>query len=427
MRKTATIRRPCQQPQIEVQLPLPLLSSLRSVKQGFFELCIRVGEQALNALMERDRTELCGSKWSRDLGRRAVRGGSTASEITLGGRRVRVRRLRASTVDGQELSLPSFVWAADRDPLDEQTWRSIVAGVSTRSYAGSLEPLPKELAERSTSSSSVSRRFIALSQRQLTQCLSRPLEELDLWVVMVDGIAFRDHTILVALGVDSSGNKHVLGLREGTTENAGVAKALLSDLVGRGLSTDHPLLFVIDGGKALRAAIRRVFGTAGVVARCQVHKTRNVLEHLPEEMHPSVRRAMNQAYETANPDSALRQLERLARSLESEHPGAAASLREGLEETLTLQRLSIKIKGALWRTLRSTNPIENLNGGVAQFTRNVRRWRGGSMILRWVGSAILEAEKRFRRVRGHREIPVLITALRNLGNDKEANKEKTVA
>ena len=263
MKKPATTDKPCQS-QVAIQLPLPLLSSLKAMKEGFFDLCTRVGEHALQALMEQDRTELCGAKWSRDPSRRAVRGGSTSSEITLGGRRVSVRRLRASSVEGQELALPSFSWAADRDPLDEQTWRSIVAGVSTRSYAESLDPLPDELQERSTSSSSVSRRFVALSQRQLTKCLSRPLGELNLWVVMIDGIDYRDHAILVAMGIDSSGKKHVLGVREGTTENSVVAGALLSELVDRGLSTDHPLLFVIDGGKALRKAIRRVFGEFGV-------------------------------------------------------------------------------------------------------------------------------------------------------------------
>ncbi len=424
MKKLATTEPSCQ-PQVSIQLPLPLLSCLKAVKEGFFELCIHVGEQALHALMEQDRTELCGAKWSRDPSRRAVRGGSTSSEITLGGRRVGVRRLRASTVDGQELALPSFDWAASRDPLDDQTWRSIVAGVSTRSYAGSLDLLPDELQERSTSSSSVSRRFVALSKRQLTKCLSRPLGELDLWVVMIDGIDYRDHSILVAMGIDSSGEKHVLGVREGTTENSAVAGALLGDLVDRGLATDHPLLFVIDGGKALRKAIRRVFGELGVIGRCQVHKMRNVLEHLSEEMRPSVRQAMRQAYASFKPESARRQLERLASSLESDHPGAAASLREGLEETLTLQALGIK--GALWKTLRSTNPIENLNGGIAKFTRNVRRWRDGSMILRWVGSSILEAEKKFRRVRGYREMPALIEALRSRVGDKEVRRGRNVA
>jgi transposase-like protein len=426
MKKRVTVEKPCQ-PEVELRLPMPLLSSLKAVKEGFFELCVRVGEQALQALMEQDRTELCGPKWSRDGGRRALRGGSTSSEISLGGRQIGVRRLRAATVGGEELSLPSFVWAAQRDPLEEQTWRAMVAGVSTRSYAEALEPLPADYSQRSTSSSSISRRFIALSQQRLIECLSRPLAELDLWVVMIDGIEYRDHTILVTLGIDGAGNKHVLGLREGSTENAGVAAALLSNLIERGLSMSHPILFVIDGSKALRKAIREVFGELGVVARCQLHKIRNVLDHLPNEMHVSVRRAMSQAYETAELRSAQRQLERLARSIESQHPGAAASLREGLEETLTLQRLGVKVKGALWKTLRSTNPIENLNGAVAHFTRNVRRWRSGTMMLRWVGSAILEAEKNFRRIRGYRELPSLIAALRSQTTSKEVAKRQSAA
>ncbi len=298
--------------------------------------------------------------------------------------------------------------------------------MSTRSYAASLDPVPEDLHERSTSRSAVSRRFVALSQRQLTTCLSRPLDDVDLQVVMIDGIEYHDHAILVALGIDARGTKHVLGVREGTTENSTVAGALLSDLVARGLAADQPILFVIDGGKALRKAIRRVFGAHGLVQRCQVHKLRNVLEHLPEELCPSVRHAMHQAYDPATPlASARRQLERLAGSLEADHPGAAASLHEGLEETLTLQTLGIT--GALWRTLRSTNPIENLNGGVATFTRNVRRWRNGSMILRWVGPAILEAEQKFRRVRGYREMPALIDALRQRVTATDTKEGRQVA
>ena len=241
-----------------------------------------MGEQALDALMEQDRTELCGPKWARQPSRQAGRGGSTASEITLGGRRIRVRRLRAAAVDGRELALPSFLWAAERDPLDAQTWRAIVAGVSTRKDGATWEPVPDTFTARSTSRSAVSRRFVALSQ-QTDPRLSRPLSDLDLRVVMIDGIDYHDHTILIALGIDGQGRTHVLGVREGTTENSAVAGALLSDLVDRGLNAQGPRLFVIDGAKALRTAIRRVFGTLGVVHRCQVHKLRNVLEHLPED------------------------------------------------------------------------------------------------------------------------------------------------
>ncbi|MDQ7005741.1 MAG: transposase, partial [Acidobacteriota bacterium] len=194
-------------------------------------------------------------------------------------------------------------------------------------------------------------------------------------------------------GLDSGGNKHVLGLREGTTENSGVARALLSDLIRRGLSTERRLLFVIDGSGALRRAIGKIFGSVALVQRCQVHKIRNVLDHLPEEYHASVRKAMFEAYGTASVKLARKQPMRLADSLRDAHPGAAASLEEGLDETLALQELGFS-EGPLWVTLRSTNPNENLDGGMAEFTRNVKRWRGGSMILRRVSSAVLEAETR---------------------------------
>jgi transposase-like protein len=243
----------------------------------------------------------------------------------------------------------------------------------------------------------------------MQQFLSRPLDALDIRVVLIDGKAFREHCLLIALGLDSQGRKHVLGLREGATENARVATALVTDLRERGLCAERALLFVIDGAKALRKAIRTVYGELGVVQRCQVHKQRNVLEHLPKAMHPSVARALRQAWSAASAELGQRQLERLARSLERDHPGAAASLREGLHETLTVQRLGLT--GALARTLATTTPIENLNGSVTTFTRNVKRWRGGQMIQRWVSAALLDAEKRFRRVRGYREMPRLIRAL----------------
>jgi transposase-like protein len=270
-----------------------------------------------------------------------------------------------------------------------------------RRYRRSLEQLPAGEVDRSTSRSSVSRRFVALTQRQLAEMFSQPLEELDLLVVMIDGIAFRDHCVLLALGVATDGSKHVLGLWEGSTENSAVAKALLRDLVERGLPTDRALLFVIDGSKALRKAVRDVFGGLGCVHRCHWHKERNILEHLPQTLRPSVRRALRAAYPV---ELARRQLERPPR--EADHPGAAASL-EGMEET-TLQTLGIR---ALYRTLRSTNPIENLNGSVADYTKNVKRWRAGGMILRWVGAALGEARKGFRKIRGHRDLSQLVQAL----------------
>ncbi len=215
--------------------------------------------------------------------------------------------------------------------------------------------------------------------------------------------------MLLALGVDTDGEKQPLGLWEGSTENASVAKALLRDLIERGLPSDQALLFVIDGSKALRKAIRDVFGALSLVQRCQVHKQRNVLDHLPKSLRPGVVRALRQAWGASTAERARRQLERLAASLETEHPGTAASIREGLEETLTL--LVLGIPGAHYRTPRTTKPIENLNGSVADYTKTVKRWRGGKMILRWVGAAVFEAGKRFRKLRGYRDMIQLVQAL----------------
>lgn len=410
---------------IEVQLPLGMLATLEDVQQGFFSLCVAAGSEVLTAMMEREREALCGPKWVPNAQRRAVRSGTTKSAVTLGGRRIVIQRLRARSVEEGELRLPSFQFATSRDPLDVRTLEAIAVGVSTRKYARSLDALPKGETEGSVSKSSVSRRFVAMSSHLLDEWLSQRLAPLDIRAVIIDGIFFRDHCVLIALGVASDGAKRILGLREGSGENAIVAKALLSDLIERGLSTDRPCLFVIDGSKGIRKAIADLFGDLGVVQRCQVHKRRNVLGHLPETMHANVRRAMQQAYESTDAELARRQLDRLARSLEREHPGAAASLREGMEETLTLQRLGVT--GALYRSLRSTNAIENLNGSVVHFCHNVRRWKDGSMLVRWIGSALNEAQQRFRRLKGFQEMKHLVAALDRQHDREGVEPKKRVA
>jgi putative transposase len=263
--------------------------------------------------------------------------------------------------------------------------------------------------DRAVSKSAVSRRFVALTRATLATWLAAPLDALDIRVLFLDGIHFREHVILLALGVDTQGRKHVLALREGTTENATVCASLLADLRQRGLDLDRPTLFIIDGGTGLRKAIRETCGAQGLVHRCHVHKQRNVLEHLPEALRPRIKRALAEAYGLADAALAQRRLEQLAAGLERTHPGAAASLREGLAETLTLHRLGVT--GALYRTLRSTNPIENLNGLVGHFTRNVRRWRDGHMLVRWMAAALDEARRSFRRIRGYQQIPKLLRAL----------------
>ena len=403
----------------------PLAAVLSDVKSAFFGLCVQTGKEVLAAMMEAERVELCGPKGRPDPDRRAGRGGHTRSWVTLGGRRVAIRRPRAQALVGEELALASFAWASGADPLNQATLAAIAAGVSTRRYQTTLDALPAADSQCSVSRSAVSRRFVALSAKRLAEWLSRRLEELDLRVVLIDGIHFRNQVVLIALGIDTKGEKHVLGLRQGSTENATVVRSLIADLLDRGLDAERPRLWVIDGSKALRRAIREIFGETALVQRCQVHKLRNVLEHLPEHVRPSVRRAMRDAWNSGDAALGLRQLERLARSLAREHPGAAGSLREGMDETLTVQRLGID--GALARTLRTTNPIENLNGAVAHHTRNVRRWRDGQMLLRWIGAALHEATRGFRRVRGHRDLHKLCAALHRHHAAPAVSTERKVA
>jgi putative transposase len=394
---------------VSMQMPLAMLEALEDSRSAFFGLCVEAGRSVLEAMMESDRTATCGPKGRHDAERDAIRGGSAPSAVTLGGRRISLRRPRARTLAGKEVELPSFVFAADRDPLDEHTLETIAAGVSSRKYRRTLEELPAGVRESSASKSAVSRRFVALTEKRMRKWMARPLDDLDLRVVMIDGKVFRKHCVLIALGLDSEGRKHVLGLREGTTENAAVAKALLADLIARGLPTERAMLFAVDGARALRKAITDTYGELGLVQRCQEHKRRNILDHLPDHMHGHVGRALAQAWQAKSVSVAKRQLEHLATSLQREHPGAAASVREGLEETLTL--IGLGVDGALYQTLRTTNPIENLNGSVARYTRNVKRWRGGLMIQRWVSAALIEAQERFRRVRGYKQMPKLIAQL----------------
>lgn len=408
-RKVQPVALDHEQQAVTVQMPLPLLATLADVREGFVALCVRAGREVLGQMMEQDRVALCGPKGVPNPKRRAGRAGSVASEVTFGGRRIAMRRLRVRSATGKEVAVPSFQWAAAADPLNTHTLAAITAGVSTRGYAGSLEALPAAEQERAVSKSAVSRRFVALSADVLDQWLQRPLGELELCVLQIDAIQFAERCIVIALGISVDGHKEVLGLREGSTENAAVAKGLIDELEARGLNTERAIVFGIDGSKALRSAIEKKFGALGLVQRCQVHKSRNVLDHLPKSMHPSVRRALNEAYNSTDAELAQRQLERLANALQSDHPGAAASIREGLEDTLTLQRLGVT--GSLYRTLRSTNPIENLNGSVATYTRNVKRWRDGAMVVRWVGSALHDAQEHFRRVRGYKDMPVLVAAL----------------
>ena len=324
-RRLQAVERP---PAATVQIPLPVLGAFASIERSYFELCIRAGQQVLDAMMEQDRTALCGPRWKRDPDRQAGRAGTTPSEVTLGGRRIQLTRPRVRSQSGQEVELPSFAFASHRDPLDAHAVNAVACGISTRKYARSLDTLPEEVAERSTSKSAVSRRYVAMTTTQLTRWLTTPLGDRHFPIVLIDGIVLGDHTVVIALGIDTEGKKQVLGLREGHTEHSRVVKALLRDLVERGLDPERARLFVIDGAKALTSAIHTVFGTLGAIQRCQLHKRRNILGHLPDHLHANVTAVLREAWAAVDVALAHRQLERLAASLETDHPGAAASVRE---------------------------------------------------------------------------------------------------
>ncbi|MBU6261331.1 MAG: IS256 family transposase [Burkholderiales bacterium] len=414
---------------VQVQVSLPLQGVLKDVKHAFYGLCVQAGFEVLGAMMEADRVALCGTKGVPDVNRRATRGGTTRSQVVLGGQRIAIKRPRVRAIeagaDAGELELPTYTWAANTDPLNAATMAAVAAGVTTRRYGRTQEALPEPHEGLSTSKSAVSRRFVALSQQQLDEWLGRSLAELDMVVVMIDGIYFGDRVILVALGIDAQGNKHVLGLREGSTEATRVVRSLLADLIDRGLDAQRTRLWVIDGGKALRKAIVECFGSTALIQRCQEHKRRNVIEHLPREMHASVNRTLRDAWGAKNPELAKKQLQRLATSLAARHPGAAASLREGLDETLTVQGLGVT--GSLYRTLRTSNPIENLNGLIAGFTRNVKRWKDGAMTLRWVASALSDAAGRMRKLRGYKDMRILVGALERCAQTEAGEAERKAA
>jgi transposase-like protein len=382
-----------------------------SAKEGLLALSVGVGLGVLAELLEEEVVEVVGVKGKHDRERTAVRHGHEAGEVTLGGRRVAVARPRARTADGgSEVRLATYEYFADRDPLARSVLERMLAGVSTRRYRRTQEPVGAEVERqaRSTSRSSVSRTFVERTRTALGELMSRRLEDVRLAVMMIDALELQGRCCVVALAITTEGVKIPLGLWEGSTENAAVATALLSDLVERGLDPEQGILFVVDGAKALRKAIRAVFGEAPV-QRCLRHKERNVLDHLPERERPAVKQRLRRAWALEDSGRALDQLRLLASELERTHPGAASSLREGLEETLTLIRLGVD--GKLKRTLESTNPCESMIEIVRHSQRNVKRWSSGEMALRWTAAGMLEAEKQFRKIIGYRNLATLVTAI----------------
>ena len=399
----------------EVVLPERVQEALGQLvgaaKEGLLALSVGVGLGVLAELMEEEVVEVVGPRGKHKADRVALRHGREAGAVTLGARRVAVERPRVRSADGrEEVRLQTYAHFADRDQLSRVVLERMLAGVSTRRYRRTQEPVGGEVEQvaRSTSRSAVSRTFVERTRRALGELMSRRLDDVRLAVMMLDGLELKGRTNIVALGITTDGIKIPLGLWEGSTENATVATALLADLVERGLDPEQGILFVVDGAKALRKAIRAVFGEVPV-QRCIRHKERNVLEHLPERERPLVKTRLRKAWAEPEHTRALDQLRLLASELERTHPGAAGSLREGMEETLTLTRLGIG--GQLKRTLESTNPCESMLEIVRRTQRNVKRWSSGEMALRWTAAGMLEAERQFRRIIGYRDLATLAVAI----------------
>jgi transposase-like protein len=346
-----------------------------------------------------------------------VRWGHEEGFVVFSGRKVPVKKPRVRKADGDgEIPLHRYGLFQNAARMEESVSERVVRGVSTRNYEGVIDDVCDGYGVQK---SSVSRHWKAATAKELAAMMERPLGDLDLAAIMIDGISFHEFALVVAMGIDSEGKKHVLGIWDGAHETTAVVTALLESLVERGLDPERRYLFVIDGSKALRKGIMKVFGKDALVQRCQVHKERNVLDHLPDGHQATIRRALRAAWGMATYDHAKEALEKVLRKLDNLSPGAAASLREGLEDTLTLHRLDVPVP--LRRVLRSTNPIENIFARTRELCRNVKRWQSADMALRWAAKMLLHAESRFRRVFGHQVMPELMRIL------NEVDAEEAVA
>jgi putative transposase len=383
-----------------------------AAREGLLALSVGVGLGVVHELMEAEVDEVVGPMSKHNADRVAKRHGHENGSMTLGGRRVGVRRPRMRTADDErELPVETYGYFADRDPLTRVVMDRMLAGVSTRRFAVVGEPVGAavEDASSATSRSTVSELFIERTRTALGDLMSRRLDDVRLAVMMLDGLEIAERTHVVALGVTTEGHKIPLGLWEGSTENASLARLLLADLVDRGLDPEQAILFVIDGGKALRRAINDVFGEHALVHRCHRHKERNVTDLLPERDRDQVRARIRAAWSLTDHELARDRLELLASELDRTWPDAAGSLREGMAETLTLMRLAIT--GKLAKTLCSTNPCESMIEIVRYTQRNVKRWQDGDMRKRWTAAGMLVAEQQFRRIIGYRDLAKLVIAI----------------
>ena len=397
-----------------VQLSLPIADILAGVHDAVEAVAGQAGLLVMKAVIEQEVKDLTGGeRYERSDQRLGHRHGQEDGYVVFAGQKIPLRHPRVR-VDGKEKQLESYALFQQDGRLQRAAASRVIRGVSTRNYKGVIEAMDEGFG---VEKSSVSRHWKAASARELAELMERPLGDLSIEVILIDGIEFQGRLFVVALGFSADGTKHVLGLWHGATENADLCKALLRDLVNRGLPTDRNYLFVLDGSKALHKGVYSTFGEKAVLQRCQFHKEQNVLSYLPREYHATVRQRLRASWGMNDYDRAKKALERTIEYLEDLSHSAAVSLREGLEETLTLHRL--KVPPILRKSFRTTNAIENLFSRWRSLCRNVKRWRNDDMALRWAGATLLQAEKNFKRPKGHRQMPILTSAL----NAEVARKE----
>ena len=413
-------------PELSDEVRLALTDIAGAAREGLLAMSVAAGFSVMQVMFEAEIAAVTGPRGRHDPDRAAVRHGTGRGSVTLGGRRVPVNRPRARTVDGHEVPLESYAHFAADDLLSQVVLERMLAGVATRRHARAAEPVGEQVqaAAKSTSRSAISRRFVKQTETALAELMGRDLTGEDIKVVMLDGEHMADRCVVIALAITADGTKLPVGLWDGSTENTTVVRALLADLVDRGLTVEDGLLVVIDGAKALAAAVREVFGAKAAVQRCTLHKRRNVADHLPEKEKAWVDAKLVKAFTHPDPEQGLRNAKHLAHLLEQNYPGAAASLREGLGEMFTVARLGID--GRLAKTLTTSNPIESLISIARTTNRNVTRWKDGQMVLRWTAAGMLNAERSFRRIKGYKQMPQLVAALRRHAHPNTAAATETV-
>jgi len=396
-----------------VQMVLPLAEMVGWLRKGVGEFIRQAGLELMGLLMEEEVRKLAGERSQQQPDRTANRWGSERGYCVVMGQKVPVQRPRVRTIEDKEVRLGSYEMFHRGEPLTETVWEKLMLGLSTRKYGEAIRQFTEAYG---LEKSAVSEHFIEASRAKLKEMMERRLDKVRLCALLIDATPFEGQQMVAALGIGENGRKMILGIRQGATENATVVGELLSDLLERGLDFTQPRLYVLDGGKALTSAVKKYAGDSAAIQRCQVHKRRNVLDHLTEEQKPGVAKKLNTAYALEDYAAAKQSLNALHRELMDLNPSAARSLEEGMEETLTVHRLHLPMQ--LRKTMASTNVIESAFSIVEQVCRNVKRWHGGDQRERWVGSGLLVAEKQFRRVQGYKQIPMLIRELESLTPNK---------